>query len=142
MLNIYDYHAKPKQLDHYRELAPVMKDVQADRLPEDPRRWLTAVLINGGLLELIPESQRTRDLCLAAVSQNGWALELVPSKFRDRDLCLTAVSQDGWALQFVPEELRDRELCLTAVSQDRLALKHVPEEIRQRYPEIEQAARR
>ena len=42
--------------------------------------------------------------------QNGEALQLVPEEQRSAELCMAACKQDGGALAFVPEEQRSAEL--------------------------------
>ena len=42
-------------------------------------------------LEYIPESLKTKTMCLAAIHQNALALEYVPEYLKTKELCLEAI---------------------------------------------------
>ena len=89
--------------------------------------WMKAVQRDGLVLQSLPESLKTPEICFAAVREDGVALQYVPDSLVTPELCKIAVQQDGWALQYVPESLRTPEICLAAVQQDGNALNLVPD---------------
>jgi len=50
-----------------------------------------AIKENGRLLEHVPETQKTAELCLNAVKNYGWAIIYVPEKIKTVDLCVEAI---------------------------------------------------
>ena len=74
-----------------------------------------AVEKHGDNLQYVPEHLKSPELCKLAISEYGWALEYVPDKYKTPELCEIAVSTSGWALQIVPEELKSFDLCEIAV---------------------------
>ena len=85
-----------------------------------------AVQQYGRALAYVPEPQRTVDLCRAAVRQDGSALQYVPDSRRTEEVCLAAVERRGYVLQYVPDSRRTEEVCWAAVRQDERALAYVP----------------
>lgn len=71
---------------------------------------------------LIPEEEKTQELCNEMVSMTGFAIEEVPEKFKTRELCLKAIENKGSLMRFAPEEYRrDPNFILEAVTRDQNA---------------------
>ncbi|MHB9293479.1 hypothetical protein Holit_02603 [Hollandina sp. SP2] len=63
--------------------------------------WRAALGVKGWLLEKVPESMRTRELCEIAVNNSDGGvgvLEAVPDALKTRELCIAALRQSSWAL--------------------------------------------
>ncbi|MCL2207773.1 MAG: DUF4116 domain-containing protein [Fibromonadales bacterium] len=52
---------------------------------------------------------------IEAVKKDGYVLEQVPESFRTAEVCLAAVQNSGYALEYVPEKLKTEEICLEAI---------------------------
>lgn len=86
----------------------------------------------GGALPLVPESLVTEKLCMEAVKNHGWALDYVPDVLRTPEICAAAVRDDAGALVYVPREHLTERLCIDAVKKYGLLLRAVPEKLRTR----------
>jgi hypothetical protein len=84
------------------------------------------VLVDGWVLEFVPEEYKTGRLCLFAVRDDGNALEHVPENLKTPEICLTAVKQAGGALEYVPKHIKSPEICVAAVRKADHALAYVP----------------
>ena len=83
-----------------------------------------------GVLILVPEELKTKEICNIAVEKHGDNLQYVPEKLKTPELCKLAISEYGWALEYVPEEYKTPELCKLAVEKSSWALQIVPEELK------------
>lgn len=81
------------------------------------------------LIQHIPDSLKTYDVCLAAVSKYTNAIQHVPDRHKTYDLCLTAVKNIGFALEHVPNRHKTFEMCFEAVNKNGNALRHVPDSV-------------
>ena len=71
---------------------------------------------------MIPEEEKTQELCNEMVSMTGFAIEEVPEKYKTRELCLKAIENKGSLMRFAPEEFRrDPDFILEAVARDQNA---------------------
>jgi len=52
---------------------------------------------------------------IEAAKKDGYVLEQVPESFRTAEVCMAAVQNKGYALEYVPEKLKTEEICLEAV---------------------------
>ena len=101
-----------------------------------------AVEKHGDNLQYVPEHLKSPELCKLAISEDGWALEYVPDKYKTPELCEIAVSNLGWALEFVPEEFKTLELCKYAIEDclkwnDNLLRKYEFENLFEKYVPVE-----
>ena len=67
------------------------------------------ILISHGFFDIVPEVNRTREICLEAVKQEGSLLSQVPKKHRDDEMCRTALENCDDLLglwDLVPESVR------------------------------------
>ena len=62
------------------------------------QQFIEAVKIDGYVLEQVPESFRTAEVCLAAVQNKGYALEYVPEQLKTETICLEAVKNGDYFL--------------------------------------------
>lgn len=76
--------------------------------------WVEMIGDNPLLLENVPESLKTPELCQIAVQEQARTLEYVPEALKMLELCLMAVRKDGYALEYVPESLRTPEFLAKA----------------------------
>lgn len=83
---------------------------------------------NRNVIDFIPRSLLTKEMCMDIVRQNGEALRSVPQEMIDREMCLIAVTQYGEALSRVPNEYKNIEMCQLAVAERGTALFYVPKE--------------
>ena len=93
---------------------------------------LAAVQRNGYELKYVPDELKTREICEAAVQKEGVALVYVPDDLKTKELCMMAVQKTGWALEYVPRNMRTPEICEAAVQQDRRILRYVSDHINPR----------
>ena len=93
------------------------------------QKHLDAVRRNGVLI-LVPEELKTKEICNIAVEKHGDNLQYVPEHLKTPELCEIAISGDGWALRYVPQKLITQELCEFAVLKSFWALQIVPEELK------------
>ena len=70
----------------------------------EQRLYIDAVKFSGTKLELVPEDNRTQEVCLIAVQRWGRALQFVPEIFKTPELCLSAILQDNRAIKYVPRK--------------------------------------
>lgn len=88
--------------------------------------WYSDIQIKGKSFALIPENEKTIEMCFVAIHYWGAALEYVPEKYKTYELCLdavrhnTPVDEGCSALAFVPDKLKTYELCLEAIRHDYL----------------------
>ena len=93
------------------------------RLPQSSAMRFAAVRQDGEVLLLVPQSERTADLCLAAVQSNGRAIRFVPVELQSDGMRLAAVLSNGLALEYVDRQ--SRGLCMAALSQNLNSLQFV-----------------
>ena len=84
----------------------------------------TIAIISGHYrFEDVPESVLDEELCLVALNANGSGsygmLQKIPESLRTYNVCKVAVTCDSVNLSYVPTELKTYELCLLAVCQAR-----------------------
>ena len=58
-------------------------------------------------LNIVPENNRTYELCMEAIKNHGNALQFVPEHHKTYELCWEAVKNKESALQWVPEQLKN-----------------------------------
>lgn len=103
----------------------------------------SALQESAGMLEFVPEQDRTYELCLKVMedlscgrilknSFKDHPLAFVPEQHRDRRMCLLAVTSGyndflgASILSLMPEAVRTYDMCLQAVRVDGKALQDVP----------------
>lgn len=98
------------------------------RQPQTTALRMAAVRQDGEVLLLVPQTERTAELCLAAVQSQsrGRALKFVPTDLQIDSLLLAAVLTNGSALEFVSKQTPG--LCMAAMSQSLNALEHVQDQ--------------
>lgn len=95
----------------------------AENMPEE---YLKIVREDGLLLQKVPKTMKTEQLCLEAIKQNGDALRYVPKAILTKEICLEAVKQDGLALLYIPDVFQTEGVYMAAVKQNGIALRFVP----------------
>jgi hypothetical protein len=142
----------------------MLKFVREDLL-ENEELCVVAVNKHGLSLFDIPESLRTRKICLAAflsdhnvisgipteyiapgmyeraVQKNGLCLKCVPEEYKTKALCQDAVASTGSALEYVPDHLKDYQLCFDAIKSFLSAIQYVPSNILEKHPDLLQYVR-
>lgn len=102
--------------------------------------YINVVRQNKYRLEYIPDSVKTRDLCLYVVNATANNLQcdecdecddlfkFVPKSLKDYEMCTHAVTNNWYALKFVPRKLKvtNKDICMRALKQNGHALKYVP----------------
>ena len=101
-----------------------------------------AVTQNITSLILVPDENKTEELCKFAFNKDVRALFSIPEpiKLKYPKWSEIAVSKDGDTLRAVPDQLKTKELCELAVSTYGPAIEHVPESIKLNYPKIYEIA--
>ena len=84
-----------------------------DKLEELEEGWI--------YLNIVPENNRTYELCMEAIKNHGNALQFVEDQ--TDEICKLAVSQNPYALKYVRNQTD--ELCTLAVSKNPFALEYV-----------------
>ncbi|CAE6920617.1 unnamed protein product [Symbiodinium sp. CCMP2592] len=104
----------------------------------------SAVLLNGLVLQLVPENVRQHATVLRAVQQNGLALQFAGEELRaDQRVVREAILQNAMALEFASEVLRTRrDVVLMAVVRNGHALQFASEDLQQDHTLVLTAARR
>ncbi|CAE7942494.1 unnamed protein product [Symbiodinium sp. KB8] len=116
----------------------------SDGLRSDAHFMKRAVLLNGLVLQLVPENVRQHATVLRAVHQNGLALQFAGEELRaDQRVVREAIAQNAMALQFASEVLRARrDVVLMAVVRNGHALQFASEDLQQDHTLVLTAARR
>ena len=92
----------------------------------DQAMYEKVVLISGYLLAMVPEKERTEDLCITAVlSRTGGVLKHVPDRLKTPSFCRMSCRYDSGEIKYVPKYMLTPELCEAAVQADWHALKYV-----------------
>ena len=84
-------------------------------------KWQMGLIVNS-----VPASYKTLDVCIAAIQRDLVGNEFVPEKHNTPKLWMAVVRKEGSKLQMVPEEMRTPEICNAALTNEWWALKHVP----------------
>ncbi|CAE7224423.1 unnamed protein product, partial [Symbiodinium necroappetens] len=116
----------------------------SDGLRSDAHFMKRAVLLNGLVLQLVPENVRQHATVLRAVHQNGLSLQFAGEELRaDQRVVREAIAQNAMALQFASEVLRARrDVVLMAVVRNGHALQFASEDLQQDHTLVLTAARR
>ena len=70
--------------------------------------------IHPKLISLIPDNEKTYNVCMAAVKLNGENLQYVPHNIMNDELCTEAIITSENAFKYIPEHLRTENICLAA----------------------------
>ena len=101
-------------------------EINNSRSLEEMRNIIVAVSKDGLMLERVPYSDRTKDVCWVAIRQNYKAFEHVPCSLIDKKMCEYVVSKDGLLLKRIPYSDRTNDVCWVAMGQNYRAFEHVP----------------
>ncbi len=81
---------------------------------------------NGWALELVPETLRTKPVCLVACRNYAWALKHKPEDAKTEDACIVASTLDCRVLRLPPARFKKPRACLEAAKADGFALEYIP----------------
>ena len=70
--------------------------------------------IQPNLISLIPDDEKTYNICMAAVKLNGDNLQYVPHNIMNDEICTEAIITSENAFKYIPEHLRTENICLAA----------------------------
>lgn len=98
-----------------------------DRVEQTEAHCLAAVRKAGYLLQYIPKSIQTYEICRAAVAENGSAIKHVSKRLLCQDLCLIAVRNKAQALCYIPDQYLNTALLNEAIAADGSAIQYVPQ---------------
>ena len=85
------------------------------------------------IVDHIPaDYSKDHDFCVQAVKQNPYVIKCVPDKIRTMEFCLDAVKNDGRCLRNIPKKQKTEEVCFYAVKNTWGASEYVPEEMRKK----------
>jgi hypothetical protein len=135
-IEIVSYEQKAlDELQEYRDQNGNIKDwFQGihESLKKNPKFHAKAIEICAGVITVLPQDQKTLELCLAAVKKSGKILYAIPQEIinKDPNILTEAVKNYVCALQFVDDKNKTKELCSEAVKQDSNAIKFVPEKVK------------
>lgn len=80
-----------------------------------------------GLFELVPDQNKTLQLCVAAINNREWELKYVPDDLITYDMCIHAVENWGKCLKHVPDRFKTKQICTAALRSHRDAFKYLPD---------------
>ena len=94
--------------------------------------YTKSVEFNGFLLQFIPITDRTSELCLSAVSQTAMAVQFVPESLFTDNIAIVAISDPNKFVRIhdIPYAFRSKQVCLiSAVNNGNRYFSHFPPEI-------------
>jgi hypothetical protein len=87
------------------------------------------VFEEGLMLEHVPKSMVTPELCLVAVSNYARAIMFVPEDVLTHSMCFLAVMNKHCSLEKIPRHMLTPEICFAAVTKSGNELKFVPNDM-------------
>ena len=91
-------------------------------------RWLTLVRDYGGRLNVVPEYQRTEELCAMAIQSDSRSIIYCPEEKVTEEMCRIAIKSHPETLSLLPKRFITEEMCLMAIQSDSRSIIYCPEE--------------
>lgn len=88
---------------------------------------MLAVPYRGEMLRYVPRNLKTKRLCVLAIRNNYYAFVHTPDIYKSQEICNQVVKIDPFMIKYVPEYLKTTDMCFNAVRKYDEMLKYVPD---------------